>query len=357
MSSIKPTPLPDRPSMGDADLAEMAAAGQVVQGRAQFGEGENTVDHRFQRVRGHGCGHLNEIRAATHGDALQPDMSRNHRPQGHIHGTAPQHTDQADRPANPDRPQGLGQCGLATHIDDMVDAVSTSDLTCPPAPFRHLAVVDGLVRAEPTHAGQLFIAGGNDDGAGAPQFGELQGEERHTARALNQHCVVLFDAAFAHQGAPGGHRRRTEASRFHSVQMSRCRRNAQLGQDHEVGHGAIDLAAQTLRQARLGRRAVDPGLEEQRADPIAHGQVLHALTDPVHDAHAVAEHDQRQGFHARSITAPRHEQVAVVEGRGPHAYPHLARAGNGIRPRGQTDVVHGPVIFYLEDSHGVSLHV
>ncbi len=71
--------------------------------------------------------------------------------------------DQGDGPSDPDALDGLGQCRLATQLDDGVEAAAVRrDFPRQAGPFRSRMVVDCHIGAEIAHAFQFLIARRND---------------------------------------------------------------------------------------------------------------------------------------------------------------------------------------------------
>src|SRR5207248_10709096 len=71
---------------------------------------------------------------------------------------------------------------------------------------------------------QLLLGGRRSDYLGTRSFRELQREQRHTARAKDQHRITGLHLAAHHQASPGGDSRAGERRRLHMRVACRCLR-------------------------------------------------------------------------------------------------------------------------------------
>ena len=126
------------------------------------------------------------------------------------------------------------------------------------------------------------------------RLGELEREERHTARALGHHPVARLDLRFHHQRAPcrerrAGERRglgaRPASGRTGEPCRGRCRIIARIALRISVAGDDAGISGPNL--------AIGPVREEQADGLVTHREVRDALADRFHDAGAV-----RHGCHA-----------------------------------------------------------
>src|SRR5262249_35037547 len=150
-----------RRSDPDHDLAEVGLARHVLERGARLREREHAVHDRPHRVLGDRAVHLLEALAAAHDHALDPDVLHEDRIERDLTGGAEEHADEADSPADADRPHRLVERPRAPDLDHMVGADTSGQLLHPLRPVGRRLVVDRLPRPElPEPAEPLLPARG-----------------------------------------------------------------------------------------------------------------------------------------------------------------------------------------------------
>ena len=101
--------------------------------------------------------------------------------------------------------EGLAHGILTTDLDDVVNTLLVdSQLAGGLTPVLVLAVVDDVVGAELLEGLHLLLGGGGGDDASAGRLGELKGEERDAAGALDENGLAGLEGLEAVEGVPRG---------------------------------------------------------------------------------------------------------------------------------------------------------
>jgi hypothetical protein len=125
------------------------------------------------------------------------------------------------------------------------------------------------------------------DHARAEHFRELQGEDRHAARAQDLYDVAGSDVADLDQRMPGREAGAGQGRPFLEAHARGQLDHAVLFEHGELRQHAVDRAAHRRGLCRLVDRAADPFLHEAAGDPVAHLDPADAGADRDHLAGAV----------------------------------------------------------------------
>ncbi|MNC28754.1 hypothetical protein D3C75_769760 [compost metagenome] len=212
----------------------------------------------------------------------------------------------------------------ATHFDHMVDAAVAGQLAHFLTPRRGALVVDQVVGTQSLQALQLGVAGRGGDHRRAGQLGKLQGEDRHTARALHQHRIAGLEVVVAHQRTPGRETGRGQRGSF-------CMAEA-LGRQGEGGGASGDLFSGITIDTVAGHPgeafhiglAVEPVGEEGTDHIVADLELGDAATHRDHFASAIGHGDAPL---ARAPHAADNGEIVVVERAGVQAHGDFAGLG------------------------------
>jgi len=153
----------------------------------------------------------------------------------------------------------------------------------------------------------------------AHQSGQLQGEDRDSPRALQQHQRTWLQAA---QPVPGGQGSTGKGRGFLPAQVGGNVHQRFLVESGQLLQGAGQGATQRAPQALARGRTGDPGGAEDRAAAIAHLHPLHLGAHLHHFPGGVRAGNQRQRL-ARIVGAADHQVVAIVERHRAHRQPYL----------------------------------
>ena len=123
-----------------------------------------------------------------------------------------------------------------------------------------------------------------------------------------------------------------------------------LIQQQQLGERAVQRPTQRGSLLLPGGLAGDPGLGEDRRDPIAARDPRHILPDGNNLARSVGAGNQRQGL-PWVVLAADHQQVPIVERRGAQADDDLPRARLGIGPVGHAQPLQAKILLKLYDLH------
>src|ERR1700722_18320508 len=110
-------------------------------------------------------------------------------------------------PAGPAGCYRLRQRARSTDLNHMIDTASVRQIPCLLAPIWRGLVINDSVGPEALELFQLLLGGRRSDHSGARSFRELQGEQRYTTRAKDQHAVAGLHLAAYDQASPRGYSR------------------------------------------------------------------------------------------------------------------------------------------------------
>ncbi len=252
-----------------------------------------------------------------------------------LRARAGQQADHGDASGDARRHERARQGAGAADLDRDVDAAAAGQLRDLLVPVGRGAIVDHRVRAHRFQSFGLGLRARRREHPGAGHPGELQGEDRHAARAQHEHGVARLDAADLHQRMPGGDGGAGQGGAFLEAQALRQTHHAVLLEHRELGQHAVDGAAHRRAEGGIVDRTAHPSLHEAAGDAIADLDPRHARSDRDHLARAVGQRDQVGLGGGARIVAFDGDQVAVVERRRAHAHQHLARTGRRLRPLDQ----------------------
>src|SRR5438067_10924219 len=119
-----------------------------------------------------------------------------------------------------------------------------------------------------------------------------------------------------------------------------------------LGQHAFDGSAEGGAGLGVGPFAADPGLHEVAHHPVARLDARDAWADLGNHAGSVGERHSRQ-LEPRVVLSLDHQQVAVIEGEGPHLDQHLPRSRFGLRPLGADQGVEAEMLLEFVGLHGV----
>ena len=179
------------------------------------------------------------------------------------------HADNGDVPADPHGPQALLDGAGAANLHDEVRTDPAGGLAHGARPFRGRAVVDQVVGAQQAGTLELLVRRRGDEGPQARGVGELQAEDRHPTRALQDHRIAGLQAGVLEQAPPGGEAGAGQGRDLLVSEEVGDLRDPLLAEHLQLCPGARDGTAQGTGQLFHRRPARGPVLEEQGRDPVA----------------------------------------------------------------------------------------
>ena len=232
----------------------------------------------------------------------------------------------------------------------MIHPDAVSQFQHPVFPVRRGPVVDAVGCPELLGAFELGVAAGGNDGFGARDAGELQGEDRYAASAEHKNGVTGLHSPLGHQALPCRHRGAGQGGCLFIRQVVGCVNEAVLVQDDVFRQHAVDGAAQGRRGVCLARFPGQPGLHEDAHDPVPRFDAADLRSDFDDFSRPVGQRDERQ-LHAASAAVLDGHQIAVIQRRGLHPHPRLARLQGRILPFTQLQVVDAEGVTKFHDFH------
>nr|ABM53582.1 conserved hypothetical protein [uncultured bacterium CBNPD1 BAC clone 1664] len=258
-------------------------------------EGECGVNHRPEGRGLQGADHLFLVLPRADGDALHGDVLGHDQGGRRLAGETRQDADQRDVAADPGGGDRLGEGAGPADLHHDVDAPAAGEGGGGGAPFRGLAIVDQVVRAEGPEPFQLLVGGGGGDDRRAGRLGQLEGEDRDPARPLGQDDVAGLDPRLDHQGAPGGEGRAGQGRRLGEGPAGGHAGEGPGRHGDELRREAVGVVAGNADEAFQGRAARLPVGEEGREDPVPGGEARDALAHSDHLAGPVGHGDAPVG--------------------------------------------------------------
>ena len=211
-------------------------------------------------------------------------------------------------------------------LDHAIDPAAAGDLQRLGSPGLHFLVIDQIVRAQRLHPLELLVRGRGGNHRGAGRLGELQREDGHAARALDQHRVPGLERVIHEQGAPRGQSGAGQRGRFGMAEALGRAGEPMRRRGDRFARIAIDAVTRYAGEGTGGRRAVEPVGKEGADDVVAHGEFGHAFAHRSDHARAIGHRDAalRGGDHALD-----HRIVVIVERACLQPDRNLAGTGRG----------------------------
>ncbi|MNJ53177.1 hypothetical protein D3C77_485570 [compost metagenome] len=204
----------------------------------------------------------------------------------------------------------------------MVNTSVASKLTHGFTPGRSFPVVDQMISAHGLETLKLLITGRGSDHRSAGQLGNLQGEDRHATRALNQHGIARFERIIGHQRPPGSDAGGAQGRRLGmAVTLGGMGKGRGAGGDL-LASIAIDAITRHRGKAFHLRLAIQPVWEEGADYRITHGELSDARPHRSHHAGAVGHGNARFAW---PPDATDDGKVVIVEGVGVQTNGNLPR--------------------------------
>src|SRR3984893_2526617 len=174
-------------SITNYDLAKHVAVSVVRPCRLRLREWKHAVNHGVHGVRLDRALHRLYVDAAPDADAAERRLT--HEKAHEIQTSIALRECPDERNLAPVRHslEGLRERPRPTHLNDALDASPGGERAHGLRPLRILDVVDDGLRAQRLQPLAILRAGRGCDHAGSEELGEVQREQRPTARALRQH--------------------------------------------------------------------------------------------------------------------------------------------------------------------------
>ena len=263
------------------------------------------------------------------------------------------HANDGNVPADPYRPQALLDGAGAADLHDEVRPDPAGGLPHGARPLGRGPVVDQVVGAQQTGPLELVVRRGGNQGPQARGVGELQAEDRHPARALQDHRIAGLQAGVLEQAPPGGEAGAGQGRDLLVGEEVGDLRDPLLAEHLQLCPGARDGTAQGTGQLFHRRPARGPVLEEQGRDPVAGLDPRDALAHRLDHAAAIGKGGDAPGHGPPPAIDPaHHQQVAVVQRNGAHPHQDLAVARRRRGPLHHLDPVDAPRLGNLNCAHG-----
>ncbi len=281
----------------NADFSEVAAGGDVFEGLAGFGEGEDFVDDGPKFVLLDRAVHFLESLAGADEDALNADVL--HEDECEVEGSlwTGEDADEANVATHFAGTDGLIEGAYAADFDDVVCAHPSGLLLDFFGPLFVFAVVNTVGCAKFGGALEFFVAAGGDDDLCAGELGELEREDGHAAGAEGEHGVAWADAAVAEEAAPCSEARTGEGRAFFVAQVVGKFHSAVFFEDDELGEHAVERTAHGGGVDAVGHGFPGvPVLEETTRDAIADGELIDAFTYFDDLTRAIGKRDNGEGL-------------------------------------------------------------
>src|SRR5258705_739338 len=273
-------------SMTNHNLAEYVASSVVSPCRFRVRERKHAVDYRVHGVRIDRALHRFYIDAASDADAAERRLTHEKAHEIQTAIALSECPDERDLATVGHSLERLRERPRPTHLNDPIDASPGGQRAHGLRPLGVLDVVDNRIRADLFQPLAIPGAGRGGDHAGSEELGELQREERYTARALSQNRVACTDARECRPGRDG------------CAWQRRClfegqtwwRERERLCSHHlELGEPAIPIGAVRFRVGCA--RASVPSGKKPADHTIAHIQRRNASADHFHFAGCVGDRD------------------------------------------------------------------
>ncbi|MDT4844661.1 hypothetical protein FQZ97_786280 [compost metagenome] len=206
-------------------------------------------------------------------------------------------------------------------------------------PFGMAHVVDQFIGAELAQPLEPLGTGRQRQYPRPEQLGQLQGEHRDTAAALDQDALPRQQTAPRGECGPGGQRRARQGGRLLETEMIRSPHQLVLVHAGVLAQGSVHRATTSEYVAADGHLAAEPMRVEGQDHPLANANPAAAFADGYNLPGTVRARNRHVLAH-RLVLTGQDQQFAEVQRGRPH--PHQGLAGPWCRRRRQV-TQHQPI--------------